>query len=180
VARRTAERAPAWRLRVEPGPVDFVDAVHGPCRFDVAAATGDFVVMRADGVAAYQLAVVVDDAAMAITDVVRGDDLLSSTARQLLLYGALGLPAPRFAHVPLVVGEDGARLAKRHGASTLGELREAGAAPEAVVGLLAALCGLVPAGTRCAAPELVGGFAWGRLPREPARLSAGALAGLAD
>ena len=179
VARRTAERAPAWRLRVEPGPVAFEDAVHGPCRFDVAAATGDFVVMRADGIAAYQLAVVVDDAAMAITDVVRGDDLLSSTARQLLLYGALGLPAPRFAHVPLVVGEDGERLAKRHGASTLGELREAGVAPEAVVGLLAALCGLAATGTRCTASELVGGFAWGRLPRAPARLSAGALAGLA-
>jgi glutamyl-tRNA synthetase len=179
VAKRAAERAPAWRLRVEPGPVAFEDAVHGPCRFDVAAATGDFVVMRADGIAAYQLAVVVDDAAMEITDVVRGDDLLSSTARQLLLYGALGLPAPRFAHVPLVVGEDGERLAKRHGAGTLGELREAGVAPEAVIGLLAALCGLAPTGTRCAVSDLVGGFAWGRLSREPARLSTRALAALA-
>lgn len=179
VARRAAQRAPAWRLRVAPGDVAFEDAVHGPCRSDVAAATGDFVVMRADGIAAYQLAVVVDDAAMRITDVVRGDDLLPSTARQLLLYGALGLPAPRFAHVPLVVGEDGERLAKRHGASSLGELREAGVAPEAVVGLLAALSGLAPAGTRCTAADLVGGFGWGRLPREPARLLAGAVAALA-
>ncbi len=176
VARRAAERTPAWRFRVEPGQVAFEDAVHGTCRFDVAATTGDFVVMRADGVAAYQLAVVVDDAAMGITEVVRGDDLLPSTARQLLLHGALGLPAPRHAHVPLVVGEDGARLAKRHGARSLGELREAGVAPEAVIGLLAALCGLAPGGARCTASELVVGFAWERLPREPARLPAGALA----
>jgi glutamyl-tRNA synthetase len=142
----------------------------------VAAATGDFVVMRADGVAAYQLAVALDDAAMEITEVVRGDDLLPSTARQLLLYGALGLPAPRFAHVPLVVGEDGERLAKRHRARSLGELRQAGVAPEAVVGLLAASCGWVPAGTRCTASELVGGFGWERLAREPAPLPAGAVA----
>ena len=156
VARRGAARAPAWRLRVEPGQVAFDDAVHGACRFDVAAATGDFVVMRADGIAAYQLAVVVDDAAMGITDVVRGDDLLPSTARQLLLYGALGLPAPRFAHVPLVVGEDGERLAKRHGARSLGELRAAGVAPEAVVGLLAAQsAGWRRPGRRCTAAELV-------------------------
>jgi glutamyl-tRNA synthetase len=179
VARRGTARAPAWRLRVEPGPVAFDDAVHGRCIFDVAAATGDFVVMRADGVAAYQLAVVVDDAAMRITEVVRGDDLLPSTARQLLLYAALGLPAPRFAHVPLVVGEDGERLAKRHGARSLGELREAGVAPEAVLGLLAASCGLAPAGTRCTAAELVSGFAWGRLPRAPTRLPAEAVAALA-
>ena len=181
VARRSAARRPAFRLRVEPGQVGFEDAVHGPCRFEPAAATGDFVVMRADGVAAYQLAVVVDDAAMEITEVVRGDDLLPSTARQLLLYSALGLPAPRFAHVPLVVGEDGERLAKRHGASSLGELREAGVAPEAVLGLLAASCGLVPIGTRCAAAELVAGFSWAPLPRRPVQLTGGGLvAGLAD
>lgn len=179
VSRRSASRPPAWRLRVEPGRVDFDDAVHGACRFDVAATTGDFVVMRADGIAAYQLAVVADDAAMEITDVVRGDDLLPSTARQLLLDRALGLPVPRFAHVPLVVGDDGERLAKRHGARSLGELREAGAAPEAVVGLLATSCGLVPAGTRCLASELVEAFSWARVPRAPARLPAEAVAGLA-
>jgi glutamyl-tRNA synthetase len=177
VARRAAARAPAWRFRVAPGPVSFDDAVHGRCSFEPAAATGDFVVMRADGIAAYQLAVVVDDDAMAITEVVRGDDLLPSTARQLLLFSALGLPAPRFAHVPLVVGEDGARLAKRHGARSLGELREAGVAPEAVVGLLAESCGLAPEGTRCRPGELVGAFAWARLTRGPARLGAAAVAG---
>jgi len=171
VARRSGARRPAWRLRVEPGEVRFDDLVHGPCRFEPSAATGDFVVMRADGVAAYQLAVVVDDAAMEITDVVRGDDLLPSTARQLLLFGALGLQAPRYAHVPMVVGEDGERLAKRTGARSLGELREAGVAAEAVVGMLAASCGLAGAGTSCSAGELVAGFSWTRLARGPARIA---------
>ncbi|HET9552506.1 MAG TPA: tRNA glutamyl-Q(34) synthetase GluQRS [Anaeromyxobacteraceae bacterium] len=178
VARRAEGRRPAWRLRVEPGEVAFDDAVHGRCAFDVAAATGDFVVSRADGLAAYQLAVAVDDAAMGVTDVVRGDDLLPSTARQLLVYRALGLAAPRFAHVPLVVGEDGTRLAKRHGALSLGELRERGADPRAVVGLLGALCGLCQRGARVSPPELVAGFRLDRLPREPARLAAADVAGL--
>ncbi len=178
VTRRGGERRPAWRLAVGPGEVAFDDGVHGRCAFDVAAATGDFVVMRADGLAAYQLAVAVDDAAMGVTDVVRGDDLLPSTARQLLVYRALGLAAPRFAHVPLVVGEDGERLAKRHGALSLGELRQRGADPRAVVGLLAALSGLADPGTRCWPRDLVMGFDLARLPRTPARLAPAAVAAL--
>jgi glutamyl-tRNA synthetase len=138
----------------------------------VAAEVGDFVVARADGVPAYQLAVVVDDAAMGVTDVVRGDDLLASTGRQLLLYAALGAPAPRFAHVPLVVGEDGERLAKRHGALSLGELRARGADPRAVAGLLAALSGLAPEGARVSPGELVATFSLARVPRAPAVLRA--------
>ena len=180
VARRTAARRPAWRLRVPEGPIAFDDLVHGRQEFDVQGTTGDFVVMRADGIAAYQLAVAVDDAAMGITDVVRGDDLLASTARQLLLYRALGLPAPRFAHVPLVVGEDGERLAKRHGALSLGELRERGADPRAVAGLLASLCALAPEGARVEPRELVAGFDLARLPRTPAVLRAAQVAGLFD
>ena len=171
-ARRAADRRPAWRFRVGAGAVGFDDGVHGPQVVDVAAQVGDFVVARADGVPAYQLAVVVDDAAMAVTDVVRGDDLLSSTGRQLLLYAALGLAPPRFAHVPLVVGEDGERLAKRHGALSLGELRERGADPRAVVGLLAELSGLAAPGARLAPAELVRGFSLARLPRAPAVLAA--------
>ncbi len=178
VAARSARRPPAWRFRVPEGAVSFDDAVHGRCTFDVAAETGDFVVARADGVAAYQLAVVVDDAAMGIDDVVRGDDLLSSTARQLLLDDALGLAAPRFAHVPLVVGEDGARLAKRHGAVSLGELRARGADPLRVVGVLAALSGLAPPGARVEPRRLVDAFALRRIPREPAVLRADVLAAL--
>jgi len=172
-ARARAEtRRPAWRLRAPAAAVTFDDGVHGPQRFDVAGTVGDFVVMRADGVAAYQLAVAVDDAAMAVTEVVRGDDLLPSTARQLLVLRALGLAAPRYGHVPLLLGEDGQRLAKRHGARSLGELRDGGADPRAVVGLLAASAGLAEPGARLWPSELVAGFELSRLSREPAVLRA--------
>jgi len=176
---RARTRRPAWRFRVPPGPVAFEDQVHGPRALDVAVAVGDFVVARADGVPAYQLAVAVDDAAMGVTDVVRGDDLLPSTARQILLYRALGLAAPRFAHVPLVVGPDGARLAKRHGAVSLGDLRSRGADPRAVVGLLAALTDLAPEGARVGPRDLVSGFDLARLPRAPAVLTRAAAERLA-
>jgi glutamyl-tRNA synthetase len=176
-AARAARRPPAWRFRVPPGAIAFHDAVFGAQAVDVLATVGDFVVARADGVPSYQLAVVVDDAAMEVTDVVRGADLLASTARQLLLHGALGSAAPRFAHVPLVVGEDGARLAKRHGALSVGELRERGADPRAVVGLLAASAGLAPPGARASPDELVAGFSLARLPRAPAVLRPDALVG---
>jgi glutamyl-tRNA synthetase len=179
VERRSRSRPPAWRFRVPVGPVEFRDGVHGAQVRDVAAEIGDFVVARADGIPAYQLAVVVDDAVMGVTDVVRGDDLLGSTARQLLLYRALGLGAPRFAHVPLVNGEDGVRLAKRHGAPSLDDLRERGADPRAVVGLLAALSGLAPAGARVAARELVAGFSLARLAPQAARLRAAEVEALA-
>ncbi len=170
-ARRGRGRRAAWRFRLPAGEVAFDDGVQGPQRRDPAAEVGDFVVARADGVPAYQLAVVVDDAAMGITEVVRGDDLLASTARQLLLYRALGLPAPRFAHVPLVNGEDGGRLAKRHGALSLSELRERGADPRAVAGLLAALSGLAPGRARLHPRELVEGFSLARVPRAPVVLT---------
>src|SRR6266542_3621139 len=170
VAARSERRPPAWRFLVPAGRVSFEDAVHGACAFDVAAETGDFVVARADGVAAYQLAVVVDDAAMGMEEVVRGDDLLPSTARQLLLYRALGLAPPRFAHVPLVAGADGARLAKRHGALSLGELRERGADPRAVTGLLAALSGLAAESESLRARDLLAGFSLSRIARAPAIL----------
>ncbi len=176
--RRSSARRPAWRFRAGPGKVRFDDGVHGAQELDVAAQVGDFVVARADGVPAYQLAVVVDDAAMGVTDVVRGDDLLPSTGRQLLLYAALGLGPPQFAHVPLVVGEDGERLAKRHGALSLGELRERGADPRAVVGLLAELSGLAAAGARLAPADLVARFSLDRLPRAPAVLAAARVAAL--
>jgi glutamyl-tRNA synthetase len=170
VARRSATRRPAWRFRVPPGRIAFADGVHGNASFDVSEAVGDFVVARADGVPAYQLAVVVDDAAMGISDVVRGDDLLPSTARQILLYRALDLPPPRFAHVPLVVGEDGTRLAKRHGAPSLGDLRDRGADPREVLALLADISGL-GAGRRGSPRDLVAGFDIAGLPRRPAVLT---------
>lgn len=107
--------AAAWRVRVDDACVEFHDAIHGPIRTRLAD-TGDFVVMRRDGIAAYQLAVVVDDAAQGITQVVRGSDLLDSTPRQVFLQQALGLPTPDYAHLPLVLGEDGQKLGKSQGA----------------------------------------------------------------
>jgi len=169
------DRRPSVRLRVEPELVEFADGVHGAHREDVAAAIGDFVIRRADGIPAYQLAVVVDDTAMGMTDVVRGDDLLGSTARQLLLYRALGVAATRFAHVPLVPGPDGARLSKRHGAIGIRALRDRGRSPAAVAGLLAATLGLVPDGTECTPRELVADFALARITRAATTLDPSAL-----
>jgi len=126
---------------------------------------GDFVVRRNDGVASYQLAVVVDDAASGITHVLRADDLLSSTARQIQLYQALSATPPAWAHVPLLMGDDGKRLAKRDGVFGVAELRERGAAAQQVVGFLAAGCGLGD-GTPTAAAELVPGFSLDRVSRQ--------------
>jgi glutamyl/glutaminyl-tRNA synthetase len=120
-----------WRFRVPDGKnISFLDGHYGPQSFIANRDFGDFVVWRHDGVPAYQLAVVVDDAAMHITEVVRGADLMKSTARQLLLYRALGLEPPSFYHCPLVKDEAGIRLAKRHEALSLRTLRERGETPD--------------------------------------------------
>jgi glutamyl-tRNA synthetase len=120
-----------WRFRVpDERRVDFDDARLGPCAFECLRDFGDFLVWRKDGVPAYELAVVVDDAAMQISEVVRGEDLLISTARQLLLYEALGLTPPGFYHAPLLCDTSGQRLAKRNRSLTLRELRAAGHRPE--------------------------------------------------
>jgi glutamyl-tRNA synthetase len=161
----------ALRFRVEPGKVCFDDLIAGPQCHEPDAEGGDFVVRRKDGVAAYQLAVVVDDAAMCITHVLRGADLLASTARQLRLYDALGLAAPAWAHVPLLRGPDGERLSKRHGAVSLAEYRERGTRPEALVGWLAASCGLAEPGEAARPADLIERFSLERLPREPTVLA---------
>jgi glutamyl-tRNA synthetase len=116
--KRASGRPPALRVRADAAHVRFQDRLHGPQE----GVVDDFVVQRNDGAPAYNLAVVVDDAAQGVEEVVRGDDLLESTPRQLFLARALGVPAPQYAHVPLVVGPDGARLAKRHGDVTLREV----------------------------------------------------------
>ena len=154
------------------GQTHVVDGVHGDYGHDVAEAVGDFVVRRNDGVASYQLAVVVDDAHQGITHVLRGDDLLSSTPRQLQLYAALGAAAPAFAHVPLLLGEDGRRLAKREGASTVSALRERGVPSEVVVGKLAGWSGLSDGSPRDAA-SLVPGFSLAHLRKGPAVVTSG-------
>ncbi len=123
----------AWRFRVPDGQaVAFEDGGCGSRAFVAGRDFGDFVVWRGDGWPSYQLACVVDDAAMGITEVVRGEDLLLSTARQLLLYGALGWAAPSFYHCQLVTDEHGIRLAKRHEALSLRRLRESGRSPEEI------------------------------------------------
>lgn len=130
-----AEPGPSnWRLRVPDGEaVTFDDALRGPQRFVAGRDFGDFLVWRKDGFPSYELAVVADDHAMGITEVVRGSDLLPSTARQLLLHRALGWEAPSWAHAPLVTGADGRRLAKRAGGLSIRELRQKGWAPEEVL-----------------------------------------------
>jgi glutamyl-queuosine tRNA(Asp) synthetase len=121
----------SWRFLVpDSEPISFTDANLGPQQFIAGRDFSDFVVWRPDGVPSYQLAVVVDDAAMQITEVVRGEDLLKSTARQLLLYRALGLTPPAFFHCPLMTDETGARLAKRHAALSLRQLRAQDVNPE--------------------------------------------------
>ncbi|HLK10682.1 MAG TPA: tRNA glutamyl-Q(34) synthetase GluQRS [Candidatus Binatia bacterium] len=144
---RTWKRPPALRLRVPDRVVTVADALHGPVTQHVADEVGDFVLARGDGVHAYQLAVVVDDLAMGVTEVVRGADLLASAPRQALLAELLGGSPPAFAHVPLVLAADGARLAKRARGATIRDLRAAGRSPADVVGLLARTLGLGEAGT---------------------------------
>jgi glutamyl-tRNA synthetase len=140
-------RRPCWRFRVdEERVVTFTDLLAGYLQQHVQQAVGDFIVCRSDGIFAYQLAVVVDDALMRINQVVRGVDLLYSTPRQILLYEALNFPIPDFAHVPLMLDEAGKRLAKRTPSTGLEPLRAAGATAPEVVGQLAASCGLVEAG----------------------------------
>ena len=135
-------KAPVWRFRAEDGPVRFDDLLAGVQEIDVQRTVGDFVVFKSPGQPAYQLAVVADDIAMGITEVVRGDDLIPSTARQMLLYQALRGRLPGYGHVPLVVGPDGKRLAKRHGDTRIATLRGQEVPPEHLIGCLARWSGL--------------------------------------
>jgi glutamyl-tRNA synthetase len=167
------DRLYCWRFRVPAESPSFVDGFRGPTHFDLRGIGGDFVVWKsprpgiAESTPAYQLAVVVDDAAQGVTEVVRGDDLAVSTPRQLLLYQALGLTPPRFVHVPLVAGPDGRRLAKRHGDTRLSSLRAAGVRPEMLVGLLAWSCGWISAIEPRTPRQLLPLFRLETIPREP-------------
>jgi glutamyl-tRNA synthetase len=143
-AKLAAGDANAIRFLVPPGSTDFDDAVHGRIEFDNGNIE-DFVVIRSDGYPTYHLSVVVDDVDMEITDVVRGDDHISNTPKQVMLYRAMGAAVPRFAHVPLIMGPDKKRLSKRHGATSVGEYETQGYLPEAMVNFLA-LLGWSPGG----------------------------------
>ena len=158
----------AERLIVPEGDTRFQDGVAGEQSFDVSAQTGDFLLWTKAGLPSYQLAVVVDDARQGVTHVVRGNDLLPSTARQILLYGMLGLgPPPAWFHLPLVRGKDGRRLAKRHGDTRIASYREAGVPAERMIALLARWSG-VPAGGSVTAAAFAEAFDLSRLPPDDA------------
>src|SRR3989441_6987032 len=171
-AERRRTRSPSLRLRVPPGPLAFHDEIAADQSFDTRQLVGDFVLRRGDGIFAYQLAVVVDDGAMGITQVLRGADLLASTARQILLHRLLGQRKPRWAHVPLVIAASGERLSKRDKSLSLSALRKRGVDPRQVVAHLARLSGLA-ARDACEARELLGGFSLPKMPpRGPTRIDA--------
>jgi glutamyl-tRNA synthetase len=171
-ARERAGRTAALRLRSTVATISFVDGRHGPFE----GVVDDLVLRRRDGVAAYNLAVVVDDAAQGIEQVVRADDLLASTPRQLHLADVLGLPRPQHAHVPLVLAPDGSRLAKRHGAVTLADRAAAGEEPAHVLARLGASLGLCREGESMTAAVLLERFDPSRLPTEPWTVPAAVLA----
>lgn len=166
---------PALRFRVEPGEVSIEDRVVGAFAEDVSRAVGDFPVARSGGEPAYQLAVVVDDAEQGVTEVLRADDLLDSTPRQLLLQRALELASPTWCHVPLVTDAQGRRLAKRSDDLSLCRLREEGVDPRAVVAWAATSAGQ-PGPQRGTPADYLEGFDLARLPRAPARLGPAELA----
>ena len=162
-ARRTG-RAPALRLRVPEEEITFIDGHMGEYGEWLPEDCGDFLLRRSDGMFAYQLAVVVDDAAMGVTEVVRGADLLASTPRQLLLYRLLGLEAPAFYHFPLLLGSDGQRLSKRNADAGLDALGERYTASE-ILGKLAYLAGFNPSAEPRSGESLLADFAWEKVPR---------------
>ncbi len=170
--RLRAGRRAALRLRVPDEEIGFLDGHMGAYRENLQRDCGDFLLRRSDGLYAYQLAVVVDDAAMGITEVVRGADLLDSTPRQLLLYRLLGLRAPAFYHLPLLLTAQGCRLSKRDRAAGLEALEQV-LAPEEIVGRLAYLAGINPSAQPRTPRSLLEDFSWERVPLEDIRIPEG-------
>lgn len=166
-ARTMGDRPFCWRLRTEDATIAFDDLFRGPVAMSLRDVGGDFVVWKSARTPAYQLAVVVDDADQGVTEVIRGDDLVPSTPRQLLLYRMLGLAPPRFAHIPLVIGPDGRRLAKRHGDTRLAALRGVGVPAEALIGLLAWSCGWLDQPEPIAVHDLLPRFTLTSIPPKP-------------
>ena len=172
VAEKSARRAPALRLRVPDEAWSFTDGHMGYYEENLLRDCGDFLLRRSDGMFAYQLAVVVDDAAMGVTEVVRGADLLDSTPCQMYLYHLLGLQAPEFVHLPLLLTAEGRRLSKRNADAGLDDLQPK-YTPEEIVGKLAYLAGLNPSAEPRSAESLIGGFDWGKVPRADICIPAG-------
>ena len=161
-------KVPCWRFRTpQDSHVSFDDVFAGRYEMDVWAKLGDFPLARDEKGGGYAIAVTVDDAAMGVTEVVRGDDLLPATPPQILLYRALGLREPAFFHVPLVVGPDGRRLAKRHGDTRISAFRAAGVSAERIIGYLAQSLGIVPDRGLIGLCGLTGLFDPARIPPAP-------------
>jgi glutamyl-tRNA synthetase len=167
---RATGRRPVLRFRGNGERISFHDEVHGDIEPLGEAGVDDFVLRRADGVAAYQLAVVVDDAAMNVSQVVRGQDLLTSTPRQIALYRALGFAPPRFAHVPLGLAPGGERLAKRTRPESVADARAAGVSAAALIGMLAASVGLAEQETAARPADFLPGFDFRRISKESSLL----------
>lgn len=163
--RRKKTKAPAFRLIMPEETIGFRDGLQGWFEMPLQQELGDIIVRRADGVAAYQLAVVVDDGAAGVTQVVRGRDLLTSTPAQIYLYRLLGLPEPEFYHVPMLLSNDGRRLSKRDGDLDFSVLRKK-YTPEELLGILGALCGLIPRAEKVSLMELVQEFSWDKVKKE--------------
>jgi glutamyl-tRNA synthetase len=163
----SAERSPAWRFKSPDYEVSFADRFAGQQSENVSKKTGDFIIARDRAGAGYQLAVVVDDAAMGVTEVIRGDDLLECTHWQILLYRALELDIPAFTHLPLLIGPDGKRLAKRHGDARISILRKRGDSPDTLTGLLAYWSGLADFGEKISAHQLIDRFDLSKIPNKP-------------
>ena len=177
--RMARTKPPCLRIAVPDREIAFVDGLQGPYALSLRREWGDFIVRRADGVAAYQLAVVVDDAANGVTEVVRGRDLLSSAPVQIWLYEQLGLTPPAFYHTPMLLAPDGRRLSKRDSDCCLRDMRKRWP-PEKVIGLIAWLYGLIDRWEPVSARELAGIFSWDRVRRGDIRLAPGLIeAGLA-
>ena len=169
----STSQLPCWRFRVSGNTiVTFDDTFAGPYEQDVSRTLGDFPLARDEFGAGYTLACAVDDLLMGVTEVVRGDDLLAATPAQILLAWALskaidGCRLPSYCHVPLVVGRDGKRLAKRHGDTRIATYREQGKSPEEILGFLAASCGWAEKGERVSLCDLLSRFDLGTIPRSP-------------
>jgi len=169
-AQRPEGRAPSWRVKVPDKMWQLLDMLQGEYMQNLATDCGDFVVRRADGVYVYQLAVTVDDALAGVTEVVRGNDLLSSAPRQMYLQELFGFSHPRYGHVPMLLAEDGRRLSKRDGDLDMGALRRR-MTPQQLIGSLAHAAGLIDRREAISARELALEFSWDKLCREDIYLS---------
>jgi nondiscriminating glutamyl-tRNA synthetase len=155
-------RRPTYRFKVDPGLIEFQDLIRGAMKFE-GEAIGDFIIVRSNGIPAYNFAVVIDDSFMGISTVIRGEDHLSNTAIQLMLYRAFGFTPPEFAHHSLILGKDRTKLSKRHGSVSVREFKEKGILPEALLNYLALLGGSIGEGREvCSLNEIIASFSLGR------------------